>query len=163
MPQPESRSVGDRLLLAAATGLGAGYLPGSPGTFGSLWGLAIAWGLATAGLSGGWWAAACLPLLAAGVPICGRASRLLGGSDPTAVVYDEYASFPLAFVLVDVSPISALVAFLFFRLLDIAKPWPIRAGEHLPRGWGIMADDVLAALLAAPLTWGVLHLWGRGL
>ncbi len=162
MPQPESRSVGDRLLLAAATGLGVGYLPGSPGTAGSLWGLAIAWGLATAGLSGWWWVAASLPLLAAGVPICGRASRLLGGSDPAAVVYDEFASFPLTLWLVDVSPLSAVVGFVLFRLLDIAKPWPICQGERLPRGWGIMADDVLAALLAAPLTWGVMQLLGGG-
>ena len=160
MPEPESRSVGDRLLLAAATGLGVGSLPGSPGTFGSLWGLAIVWGLASAGLSGVWWGAACLPLLAAGVPICGRASRLFGGSDPAAVVYDEFASFPLAFLFVDVTLMSALVAFVLFRLLDIAKPWPIRIGERLPDGWGIMADDVLAALAAAPLTWGTLQLWG---
>jgi phosphatidylglycerophosphatase A len=41
------------------------------------------------------------------------------------------------------------VAFLSFRVLDIWKPWPIRQLERLPGGLGIMADDLVAGLLAA--------------
>ncbi len=37
-------------------------------------------------------------------------------------------------------------AFVLFRLFDIRSPWPVRlAGDVLPGGWGVMADDVLAA------------------
>jgi phosphatidylglycerophosphatase A len=40
-------------------------------------------------------------------------------------------------------------AFLLFRVLDIIKPWPIKASEELlPSGFGIMIDDLLAGLLA---------------
>ena len=43
------------------------------------------------------------------------------------------------------------LAFALFRLFDIVKPWPISAAERLPGGLGIMADDVLAGLLAGIL------------
>jgi phosphatidylglycerophosphatase A len=47
---------------------------------------------------------------------------------------------------------------LLFRVLDATKPWPIRAFERLPGGWGIVMDDVAAgaigaALLSAWQTW----------
>ena len=41
-----------------------------------------------------------------------------------------------------------LSAFLLFRVLDVWKPGPIGALERLPRGWGIMADDLLAGAVA---------------
>jgi phosphatidylglycerophosphatase A len=41
-----------------------------------------------------------------------------------------------------------LAAFILFRILDIAKPWPVGALQHLPRGWGIVMDDLAAGLLA---------------
>ena len=42
-----------------------------------------------------------------------------------------------------------------FRIFDIAKPFPIHYLEKkLPGGWGIVADDVVAGLLA----WGVVGL-----
>ena len=36
-----------------------------------------------------------------------------------------------------------------FRLFDIVKPWPVKvADEKMKGGFGIMFDDVLAALYA---------------
>ena len=40
------------------------------------------------------------------------------------------------------------VAVLAFRLFDIWKPGPIDSIQSLPKGWGIMADDVLAGVAA---------------
>ena len=41
---------------------------------------------------------------------------------------------------------------MLFRILDILKPWPIRALERrVPGGWGVMLDDVLAGLMTAIL------------
>ncbi len=40
------------------------------------------------------------------------------------------------------------LGFAFFRILDIFKPPPVNWAERLPAGWGVMADDVLAGLLA---------------
>ena len=39
-----------------------------------------------------------------------------------------------------------LVAFGLFRFFDVVKPFGIRASQRLPRGWGIVVDDALAAL-----------------
>ena len=33
-----------------------------------------------------------------------------------------------------------------FRLFDIWKPWPVRHSQRLPGGWGVVADDLLAAV-----------------
>jgi phosphatidylglycerophosphatase A len=44
--------------------------------------------------------------------------------------------------------LPALLAVALFRLFDIWKPGPIDSAQNLPRGWGIMADDVLAGLAA---------------
>lgn len=40
------------------------------------------------------------------------------------------------------------LAFLLFRLLDIFKPPPVSFAERLPAGWGVMADDMVAGLIA---------------
>lgn len=146
-----STSVRDRIVLWIATGFGIGRIPGSPGTFGTLWGLPLAWGL----FGTGWpypWALGVLALLClAGVPICTRGAALLGLKDPGPVVYDELASLPLAFLWADFNWPWAAAAFLVFRLLDITKPWPIRWFERLPGGWGIMADDIAAGLLTGAI------------
>jgi len=42
-----------------------------------------------------------------------------------------------------------LLAFIMFRLFDVIKPWPINwLDERLPGGFGIMVDDVVAAIMA---------------
>jgi phosphatidylglycerophosphatase A len=41
-----------------------------------------------------------------------------------------------------------LIGFLIFRVLDIFKPFPIRALEHAPAGFGIVLDDLAAGLYA---------------
>ena len=52
---------------------------------------------------------------------------------------------------------SATAGFLLFRLFDITKPWPAHRLESLPGGWGIMADDLAAAVYVG----GALMLVGR--
>ncbi|MCA9052705.1 MAG: phosphatidylglycerophosphatase A [Planctomycetaceae bacterium] len=143
----------DRLVLLLATGLGVGRMRWVPGTFGSLWGLAIAAGLEAAGWS---WPVRSLVLgglCLLGVPICGRGAKLLGLKDPGPVVYDEFVSLPLAYLFVPFNGAMAILGFLFFRCLDMTKPWPLRWLERLPGGWGIMADDMAAGLLAGLLLW----------
>jgi phosphatidylglycerophosphatase A len=46
---------------------------------------------------------------------------------------------------------GALAVFLAFRICDQVKPWPARQAERLPRGLGVMADDVLAAVWAGAI------------
>ena len=143
----------DRTALLLATGLGVGWVPVIPGTFGSLWGLAIAGGLHWVGWS---WQSRLLILIVlclVGVWICTRAAAVMNRNDPGPVVFDEFACLPLAYLFVPFDLTTALIGFLLFRVLDIAKPWPIRRFEQLPGGWGIMADDVAAGLLTGGLLW----------
>ena len=82
-----------------------------------------------------------------------------GKDDPREVVADELAGQALTFLAVpflitaDISTkqifITTVLGFMLFRLFDIFKPWPIRKVEKLPKGWGVLADDLLAAVFAA--------------
>lgn len=145
-------SILDRLAVALATGLGVGFIPWAPGTFGSLWGIALYWLIASwslpivIGVS--------LPFIVLGIPICSRAARLLGKHDPGSVVYDEIAAFwvvylpTLAFSMEPPTWTVAIVGFVLFRFFDILKFWPCRRLEKLPDGLGIMSDDLAAGVYA---------------
>ena len=76
-------------------------------------------------------------------------------SDPSAVVIDEAAGqwLTLAFIMPEqLSWISILAAFFLFRLFDIIKPWPTSyVDKHMLGAWGVMLDDMLAAIMAGVL------------
>jgi phosphatidylglycerophosphatase A len=157
-------------LLWVAQGFGLGRIPAAPGTFGTLAG--VLWFLVLLRTGNLWfYLAGTLIGLAASVYICGVAERMLGRPDPGSVVLDEIVAVPvcfLVFVAADwfsaghlppyewfTSPPTGyltLVIFLLFRLFDILKPWPVRASQRLPGGWGIVADDVLAGCYVALLS-----------
>ena len=131
-----------------AFGFGAGLSPVAPGTAGSVWGVALA--AVTAGL--GWQGelALALALCVAGVWICGESSRRLGVHDHGGIVWDEIAGAYLVFLPLPRTWPWLVAGFVAFRILDIAKPWPIRELDHrLHGGLGIMLDDVVAGLIAA--------------
>jgi phosphatidylglycerophosphatase A len=131
-----------------ALGFGAGLAPVAPGTFGSLVGLAFALALAPLGLA--WNLAAVAVAVGAGIWICGESARRLGVHDHPAIVWDEVAGMMITMLAAPDAWWGAPLAFVLFRLLDIAKPWPIREVDHgLGGGTGIMLDDVLAGLFAA--------------
>ncbi len=162
VPAPKPfRSLMDYLALGVAT-CGVGYMPIAPGTFGSLVGiglyLLIGW--TTAQLIWPAFIAISLAVVTAvillGIWAGSRAERLLGKKDPGKVVVDEVAGQLIALLPVlprlDRSWFSILVAFFFFRLFDIVKPYPARKLEALPSGLGIMSDDVIAGAYAALAT-----------
>jgi phosphatidylglycerophosphatase A len=143
--------------MVLATGFGTGYGPIAPGTWGSLPGLAFAWGLER--LAGFWAVLAGAALFAAaGVWAAGRAETLLGEKDPARVVVDEIAGQMVALLFLLPTARLLLVAFVLFRVLDVVKPWPARQLEDLPGGSGIMADDLMAGLYANLILHG-LALW----
>jgi len=90
-----------------------------------------------------------------GVAASSAYSAELKKSDPGRVVIDEAAGQFLVFIAVSPDWTFMVFGFLLFRFFDIVKPFPIRRLEALPAGWGIMADDVAAALMAKAL----LHLF----
>jgi phosphatidylglycerophosphatase A len=52
-----------------------------------------------------------------------------------------------------------LLGFLLFRLFDITKPFGVKALEKLPGGFGIVLDDVMAAIYANLVLHGIAWLW----
>lgn len=139
--------------LAAGHGLGA--LPVMPGTFGSITGLVYYWFL----VAFGWQIYIAATVLATlfGVWLCEKVSKDLGVHDHGSIVWDEIVGILLTFLFVEPSVSNLIAGFLFFRLFDIWKPWPISvADKNVFGGLGIMLDDVLAAIPA----WACLQLWG---
>jgi phosphatidylglycerophosphatase A len=126
---------------------GVGRAPVVPGTFGTLAALPPAvllahwlppWGFALA----------TLVLAALAVWTSGAAARAMGPKDPRPVVIDEAAGFFVTLLFLRGGPVTVLLGFVLFRLMDIVKPPPARQAEGLPGGWGIVVDDLIAGAYA---------------
>ena len=148
------------------TGCGLGRAPVASGTFGSAGASVIAlavWGvLHTAGAGTVWLSVAWLVLTVPASVACVRwggwaieyfapVSKKPG--DPGLVVVDEFAGQWLSLVALPMptwrSTLGVLaVQFFLFRVFDVLKPPPARQLEKLPAGWGILADDLAAAVYA---------------
>ena len=153
-PYGESRS---RRVLA--TFFGIGYIPGPAGTYAS----AVTAGLALVALGGG---VSLASIIAAAVLVTALsvfaghgAATDFGSKDPRPFVLDEVAGMLIASLALWLpwnrsgwSWTTALVAFFWFRIMDILKPPPARQAEALPRGWGITVDDTVAGAMALGLT-----------
>lgn len=139
-----------------ATSLGVGFLPWCPGTWSAilatllwlplyLWATPVVNFFVTLGATfvvcwAGTWASS--------------VSEKYWGPDPVAACVDEtvgqwIALLPLCVGIQGAPWWLILVSLALFRLFDIFKPLGIRMCERLPRGYGMMADDVLAGLYAA--------------
>ena len=131
-----------------ATWFGAGLSPKAPGTVGTL--ATVPAHFLLIQLPFLWHLVALAVLILAGTWCANKLSEESGLEDPQIVVIDESAGVLLALFLAGTTNwIGLIAAVALFRLLDIAKPWPISAAENLkPAGVGIMADDLVAGLAA---------------
>jgi phosphatidylglycerophosphatase A len=136
-----------------ATAGGLGRIPCAPGTMGSFIGAALCLPL----LGWGWplHLAAMVVLCTAALVVSGRAAAELGQPDPPQVIIDEMAGMSVAMLALPFQWYDLCAVFLLFRLFDVVKPAPIPRLERLPGGFGIVADDIAAGLLAR-LTWWLL-------
>jgi phosphatidylglycerophosphatase A len=88
------------------------------------------------------------------VALCGEAEFRLARKDPGEVILDEFVVMPLCFLgwrylVVPWPPWAVfLTGFALFRFFDILKPLGINKLQDLPGGWGVVVDDVAAALAA---------------
>lgn len=138
-----------------ATWFGCGLMRPGPGTWGTLGALPLGILLLIGGgppflilgtfllLPLGYWAA-------------GRVEKAVGKSDASLIVIDEAAGVLLALIPAGTSALLIVLSFLFFRLFDIWKPWPICWLDRKIKGpAGVMADDLLAGIFAALCVAGV--------
>ena len=140
---------------AIATWFGCGLVPKAPGTMGTLGAIPLYLVVAREEGRVGVAVAAVL-VTGAGVWAASVVARELGKKDPQIVLVDEVAGLLVTMVpMREVSWLAVVLGFALFRLFDIFKPWPIRRFEALPGGWGIVADDVVAGVLAAGVMAGL--------
>ena len=134
----------------------AGRSPVAPGTVGSLAALPFIWFIQVYLQTPLW---ACILILVvlsiSGVLASSRLSQHLGVEDPQEIVIDEFVGQWIALLAVPPGWVYWLVGFALFRLFDIWKPGPINRSQELPNGVGVMADDILAGLLALLIIQGV--------
>lgn len=158
----------DYIALALTT-WGVGYLPLMPGTFGSMVGVAIYFGVVAFDSFAGakmvatgytsdqitaiTWASNSILLVAfiiIGIWASGRCIPVLGDTDPSEAVVDEVIGMltTLLFVPQGASWGFVLAGFFIFRIFDIWKPYPIDGLQTLPGGVGVCADDIVAGVYA---------------
>jgi len=134
-----------RIERAIATLFFVGHFPLAPGTLASLLGAGVYLlvrnntplylTLTAALLALGFWSAS-------------RAERTFRRKDPPQIVIDEFSSMLLVYLFVPFSVKFLVTGFVLFRILDIFKIPPIKKLQVMPAGWGIMLDDIAAAILA---------------
>lgn len=132
-----------------ALGFGSGLSPKAPGTVGTLAALPLYWLLAEHPLYWLWIAA----FVVVGIWACQVTGRNLGVHDHGGMVWDEIAAFLMVLPFAPVAELGGWaaygLAFALFRLFDIWKPFPIGwLDARVPGGFGVMLDDVLAAVYA---------------
>lgn len=169
-PEPLTHPLQKIFVLGVSTGLGLGYAPFAPGTFGSLLGIVLGLWL----LKFPSWVAliVCAVLFVIFAKLADRAQRHWGQTDCQRIVSDEVLGQALALLClrhaVDMetvhlgpwefaSPPLAYIAigFALFRILDIVKPYPARTFDRRPTGVGVIADDIVAGLYASLILWGI--------
>ncbi len=148
------------------TSFGLGLLPKAPGTWGSLLPLFLVLVCGHFGIVQSWLIGLLALLIIASsivtVNLAPWYAEHFGQKDPPQVVSDEVAGQSIALLGMawlepenHVSPAIwiglAIYAFAMFRLFDIWKPWIIDKSQHLPAGWGVLMDDILAGIFAGLL------------
>ncbi len=153
MKRPDWSRLQDEPALMLAFGFGSGLAPKAPGTVGTAVGLVLAVPVA---LYQPWllWAIVAAGLVF-GARICQAGIDATGVEDHPGIVWDEMVAIGLVVALLPAqTPLWWALAFALFRLFDILKPPPIRQLEKLTSGgWGVMLDDLLAALYALAVIW----------
>jgi len=129
-----------------ATCFKVGYLPLAPGTWGSIFAILVWWVLLKD-----------LDLLIFGIVIILFffigiiVSNIIidqnGDNDPSHIIIDELVGQWLALWMLPDGSFYIIIVFILFRFFDIIKPWPIRFMEQLPKGLGVMCDDLTAGLI----------------
>lgn len=134
-----------------ALGFGTGLSPVAPGTVGSA-AAAVLWFLLRE-LDPAWTALLIALAAVVGVWASNVTIARLGIDDPGSIVWDEFVGQWISLLPLLVWPMPdwwIAIGFGLFRLFDIWKPWPIRwADDHIKGGLGVMADDILAGVVAA--------------
>ncbi|MFB0566182.1 MAG: phosphatidylglycerophosphatase A [Candidatus Aminicenantaceae bacterium] len=131
-----------------ATFFGVGFFPIAPGTLTSLI-IVILYKFFLHDLSWQLYIIIFILFFFIGVYASSSYAIRLKEKDPRKIVIDEACGQLFVLFHIPDSWLPLLIGFFLFRLFDIIKPYPIKKFEYLAKGWGIMIDDIIAAVYAA--------------
>lgn len=134
----------------AATFFGVGYFPLAPGTLTSAL-IVLLYKIVLYKLTWPIYLLLFFLLFGLGTFTADVYSRMVKKEDPRTVVIDEAAGQFIALFMLSPQWTLCVASFFLFRLFDIVKPYPIKRVETFPRGFGIMLDDIVAAIFAGIL------------
>jgi phosphatidylglycerophosphatase A len=140
----------NRLAWLLSLWFGCGRVPYAPGTAGTLGAFPIYWLTRPHGLFA--LTLAALTIAVAGIWASSRVAAETGTKDPQFVVVDEVAGVLVTWLAAPPTWQGVAIGFVLFRIFDWKKPFPARALERLPGGFGIVLDDLAAG------AWGALAL-----
>jgi phosphatidylglycerophosphatase A len=147
------------LIKLSATGLGLGYIPFAPGTFGTVLGVLIC----LLFKEGGPWLYIVFTLIfiAASIGVSEAAEDIFGEHDSRKIVIDEIAGYLVTMIFIPSRLDLFIIGFVAFRFFDILKPFPVGyLDKKVKGGLGVVLDDVAAGVYANLTLWGYILIRG---
>lgn len=135
-----------KLIYLFATGFGVGYLPKIPGTIGSILGVILFMLLTSVSFQVK--VVVLLFMFFLGAMAAAKIENYSGKKDNQIIVIDEIVGVWVTLLFAPEGVEWVLASLILFRIMDIAKPYPIRKLESLNKGYGVMLDDILAGVFA---------------
>lgn len=158
-PKVQPRTLLWHPLHFVSLGAGSGLSPVAPGTMGTFATVPLVYLCAQLGTTV--YITLTVLVCLVGIWSAARTAEALGVHDHSSIVIDEVAGFFLTMTLLEPTWLTLALGFTAFRLLDIAKPWPISVlDRRMHGGLGIMLDDILAGILACAAVHVILWLLG---
>jgi phosphatidylglycerophosphatase A len=137
-----------KVLIQIATYFSIGRFPKAPGTVATLATIPLWYVLAQAGALT--YMVVTFLLFPIGVIAAQAYEDRAQTHDSKEIVIDEVVGYLITMTWLPINWKSAALGFVVFRVLDIAKPPPIRQlDEKIPGGFGVMADDVVAGIIGS--------------
>jgi len=134
-----------------STLFGIGYFPKAPGTAGTLFAAIVYFALPNQWFNSFQNSSLVLIAIFVGsiisVFFISKAEEGLG-HDNGKIVLDEFWGYFIAVLFLPKTLVVIAAAFVLFRIFDILKPEPVNILQKLPKGWGVMADDIMAGVYA---------------
>jgi len=120
-----------------------GYLPLAPGTWGSIFAVLL-WWFFFKDLNLLFFGLIIFLFFIIGIVSSNIMIDEVGDNDPSHIIIDELVGQWLALLFLPEGLVNIAISFILFRFFDIIKPWPIPLIEKLPKGLGVMSDDIAA-------------------
>ncbi|MCF7793461.1 MAG: phosphatidylglycerophosphatase A [Candidatus Cloacimonetes bacterium] len=137
------------LAIFISTLFGVGYFPKAPGTAGTVVAACIYWLLPISWLvefpANLIFLISVLVFSLISVFFISKAEEKLG-HDSGKIVIDEFLGYMIAVAFLPKTFFMLILSFILFRIFDIFKPEPVNMLQKLPRGWGVLADDLMAGI-----------------